>query len=431
MWPLIILCEPINLKLRGHISRHAQVQNIPLISITSQGFFSTFSVQLPRAFPVVDTHPDPETVSDLRLLHPWPELLAAVTELGDIDSLSAEDHGHVPYLLLLLYYLEKWKASHNDQAPSTFKEKTQFRDLIRSGIRGPEDEENYGEAMAAVLKTITPPSIGSGCRDMFAMPQCRDVTNTTNHFWMIASAVKQFYDNHKVLPLPGSLPDMKAKSADYIKLQNIYKAKARADVAEVWNTIRDIPGEGIWVPFSEVEAFCKNASHVKIISGTTLPQLRLIAEGGPGGYSGNVTSDFKYDYLFDCKVKDKPFPTSKQTLLDGLKMIGAGVPKTFDPESLVPIWWAFQKVNQSATLPLSGLDKAPFVVDMPEEQKEAINTAVKEIKRAGGGELHNISSLMGGMVAQEILKIITKQYVPIDNTCIYDGIRSRVEVHRL
>lgn len=57
--------------------------------------------------------------------------------------------------------------------------------------------------------------------------------------------------------------------------------------------------------------------------------------------------------------------------------------------------------------------------------------AAQEVARAGGGELHNISALTGGMVAQEAIKIITKQYIPIDNTCIFDGISSRCQVLRL
>ncbi len=57
--------------------------------------------------------------------------------------------------------------------------------------------------------------------------------------------------------------------------------------------------------------------------------------------------------------------------------------------------------------------------------------AAQEVARAGGGELHNISALTGGMVAQEIIKIVTKQYIPIENTCIFDGISSRCQVLRL
>jgi len=62
---------------------------------------------------------------------------------------------------------------------------------------------------------------------------------------------------------------------------------------------------------------------------------------------------------------------------------------------------------------------------------ERMQQAAQEVARAGGGELHNISALTGGMVAQEMIKIITKQYIPIDDTCIFDGISSRCQVLRL
>jgi amyloid beta precursor protein binding protein 1 len=33
--------------------------------------------------------------------------------------------------------------------------------------------------------------------------------------------------------------------------------------------------------------------------------------------------------------------------------------------------------------------------------------------------------MTGGMVSQEVIKVITEQYVPVDNTCIFDGITSK------
>lgn len=62
---------------------------------------------------------------------------------------------------------------------------------------------------------------------------------------------------------------------------------------------------------------------------------------------------------------------------------------------------------------------------------ERFTKIAEEVARAKGGELHNIAALTGGMVAQEMIKIITKQYVPIDNTCIFDGVSSRCQVLRL
>jgi len=60
-----------------------------------------------------------------------------------------------------------------------------------------------------------------------------------------------------------------------------------------------------------------------------------------------------------------------------------------------------------------------------------MNQVAEEVARAKGGELHNISALTGGMVSQEVIKIITKQYIPIDNTCVFDGITSRTQVLRI
>jgi amyloid beta precursor protein binding protein 1 len=44
--------------------------------------------------------------------------------------------------------------------------------------------------------------------------------------------------------------------------------------------------------------------------------------------------------------------------------------------------------------------------------------------RYGNGSVHNIASFMGGVVSQEIIKLITHQYIPMDNTFIFDGTRS-------
>jgi NEDD8-activating enzyme E1 regulatory subunit len=84
---------------------------------------------------------------------------------------------------------------------------------------------------------------------------------------VIADAIKKFYAKHNALPLPGSVPDMKAESYVYVQLQNIYKAKARQDIAEVLETVRSHPG-GRDIDTTEVETFCKNAAFIKLIHGS-------------------------------------------------------------------------------------------------------------------------------------------------------------------
>lgn len=74
---------------------------------------------------------------------------------------------------------------------------------------------------------------------------------------------------------------MKAKSADYIRLQNVYKSKARADVAEVAAAVDSLTTSlgRTPVPHKEVESFCKCAGYVKLVRGRPPHFLRIDAKG--------------------------------------------------------------------------------------------------------------------------------------------------------
>lgn len=402
--------------------QEAKQLGIPVLYLHSVGFLSTFSVQLPAEFPIVETHPDPESTQDLRLLNPWPELVTAAANLDNLDTLDDHQHGHVPYILLLLHFLEQWKQSHEGNAPSNYKEKTEFREFVRSQTRtsNPEGgEENFDEAVAAVLKTISPFSLRSSIREIFEMDQCQQLSASSQDFWVIASAIKTFHASHGVLPLPGSLPDMKAQSADYVSLQNIYKAKARQDVEEVTATVRQLESQlrrqTPAIPDRDIEVFCKNAAHIKVVLGRDIPQISIDSDA-----------------------------STLKTIRNELNV----------PDSLVPIFIAMQILDSVVDeIQSSSLEKEHSVDDdglwnshterilalltaadgsaVCQEARTQIARAIKELRRAEGGELHNISSLTGGLVAQEALKVITRQYGPLDNTCVFDGARSKSEMYRL
>jgi amyloid beta precursor protein binding protein 1 len=54
-----------------------------------------------------------------------------------------------------------------------------------------------------------------------------------------------------------------------------------------------------------------------------------------------------------------------------------------------------------------------------------------ELARFAGCELHNTSAVIGGVGSQEAVKVITHQYVPINNTLVYNGIAACVGVYEL
>lgn len=106
-------------------------------------------------------------------------------------------------------------------------------------------------------------------------------------------------------------------------------------------------------------------------------------------------------------------------------------PLTMMPLSLLPIYLCLNAtshaVSTTSSSVLATIDKT---IPGASSNTRLVQIA-EEIARAKGGEMHNISALTGGMVAQEVIKVITKQYIPIDNTCIFDGITSRTQVLRI
>jgi amyloid beta precursor protein binding protein 1 len=282
-------------------------------------------------------------------------------------------------------------------------------------------EENYDEAAAAVLKSLNPFGLRSTLREVFEMDECKNLKPESNDFWIIASAINEFYQKYQVLPLPGSLPDMKAQSADYIALQNIYKTKAKKDVEEVTGIVRQIESQLGSRPSpvleKDIEIFCRNAAHIKVVRGRNIPQL-----------------DDGDEHIFKAI-------RNNLSVIEGL------------PETLIPIFIASQILDAIVTDIQEGKQASGSIDDegvwrnqidrfvgilrredpaaVDEDARQRIVDATQELRRTDGGELHNISALAGGLVAQEALKVITRQYVPLDNTCIFDGVQSRTEMYKL
>ncbi|KAI9696333.1 MAG: hypothetical protein M1820_008175 [Bogoriella megaspora] len=412
----IVVVAPIAFDVLEKLRKDAEVAGKPVFYIHCVGFYSQFVLQLPEYFPVVDTHPDAEKMIDLRLVSPFQELQDLATwKTTDLDQLNDHDHGHVPYVLILLRYLSVWKSEHGGKTPQSYKEKTEFREQVRSGMRtnnAEGGEENFEEAVAAVLKSLNPPEPSSAVKEVFkSIDSGKHQSREHSNFWVIAQAIKHFYESHGLLPLPGTVPDMKAQSKDYIELQGVYKAKARKDVAEVMSYIGSQDASRI--EEKEVEAFCKNAAFIKLVRGQS---IRLVEPSqtptfGPRArFASNALSnpdslillylaflaydDFTASHALDNQLTTSQPPGVADFEVDSKKLAGI-VGKFID----------------------SLLNEAGKFIEDPEysEIKESASSIAEEMCRAGGAELHNIASVTGGMVAQEAIKVITKQYIPVNN----------------
>lgn len=445
-----MVTSPIKTDLLAHITTHCKSNAIPLLYVHSVGFQSQISLALPPAFPIVDTHPDPASMVDMRLLSPWPELQTLMHEkTHDLKDLPAHELGHVPYVLLLLHYLEQWRQTHDGRNPTAYKEKSEFRDVVRKA--GPPDEENFAEACAAVLKSLDPSKAPSSAIDILNSPEARDLSAESASFWYIAAAVYAFYTQNAQLPLPGALPDMKAVSADYIALQKLYKNKARQDVDQVTATVRELESRHgrhaeHAVPVSEIEAFCKSAAHIKLVRGSFNPIEQV-------QHPMNWSPEIAKSLLRQCSM-DSSLLVLYISFLAYDVFVNTHSVDDFGSAPRVPgssdlnLDSDAQKLTTTSHAILDAIiESAGTFMENPayDETKTSLENRCREMyvltcnrrmmqctdecrTRAGGAELHNVASLTGGLIAQEIIKVVTKQYVPIDNVCLFDGVFSKTGI---
>ena len=80
---------------------------------------------------MVESHPDNQN-PDLRLDQPFPGLREHVDSI-QLSSLELKEHAHIPYVVLLLKFLDKWKAENGPCLPKTRHEKDKLKNMIRQG----------------------------------------------------------------------------------------------------------------------------------------------------------------------------------------------------------------------------------------------------------------------------------------------------------
>lgn len=80
--------------------------SVPLVLGKSIGFLGYMRLQV-KEHTIVETHPDSEN-PDLRLTTPWPALKEYFEGI-DVIKLDQKARSHTPAIVILYYYLQKYK----------------------------------------------------------------------------------------------------------------------------------------------------------------------------------------------------------------------------------------------------------------------------------------------------------------------------------
>ncbi|XP_043258449.1 NEDD8-activating enzyme E1 regulatory subunit isoform X1 [Colletes gigas] len=380
--------------------------NIPLIVCRSIGFIAYMRIQV-KEHTVIETHPDNET-PDLRLDKPF-ETLKTHLDSINLDEISFKDYPHIPYLVILYKFLQNWMVDHQE-LPKTYKEKNEFKKLIKEGMQRNENdatnsEENLAEAMRAVNTCITHSEIPESVRNILNDDRCINLTAKSSSFWIIAKAIRDFCENEGsgLLPLKGTLPDMTADTEKYITLQQLYHKQAISDAEAVWRRtlqlLRQLGKPSDSISERDVKLFCKYASTIHVERGTCIADE----------YDSKISETYNI-------VQSLENPESMMiyyVVLRGVEKFQAefnSYPGEFDDQVEPDI----VKLKARITKLLIEWGCGPLAKD----------DYVHEFCRFGGSELHSVSAFLGGLAAQEVIKFVTNQYKPVHNTFIYDAVTS-------
>ncbi|XP_033147640.1 NEDD8-activating enzyme E1 regulatory subunit AXL isoform X2 [Brassica rapa] len=377
-------------------------ENPDSLILTDPSFFSQFTlVVATQEHTIIDSKPD-HFLDDLRLNNPWPELKRFV-ETIDLKTPDPIAHKHIPYVVILVKMADEWAKTHSSNLPSTREEKREFKDLVKSKMVS-MDEDNYKEAVEATFKVFAPRGISKEIQEIID-DRYAEVGSNSSAFWVMVAALKEFISNEGdgEAPLEGSMPDMTSSTEHYINLQKIYHTKAEDDCLSMEQRVKDILAKVGRDPSSiskqTIKSFCKNARKLKVCRYRTIEdefsnpsaaelQKCLASED----YSSAIGFYILLRAVDRFAATYKNFPGQFD-----------GGDREEDASRLRAI--AVSLINEM------GCDG----YELPEE-------LCNEMCRFGAAELHVVAAFVGGIASQEVIKLITKQFVPMLGTFVFNGI---------
>ncbi|KAJ3181110.1 NEDD8-activating enzyme E1 regulatory subunit [Gaertneriomyces sp. JEL0708] len=388
------------------LGEYCWAKNIPFIAVRLCGFWG-LSRSVVREHCVIESHPESPT-PDLRLSAPFPSLLQLLTTV-DFSAADSLTFSHIPFVLILLHCIQQFKATHGGAIPSTSEERSEFRKMVAEMRREDvAEQQNINEAEASVYRAWAPVDIPSNIQDIMddRAADLDQLSKDSEPFWIYVHALRTFARNHNCLPLAGSLPDMHSDTDSYVRLQTVYHDKSMRDYEEILQNVKQL-----WeklrrtdsVDPDEVKRFCRNARWLKISRGKSIEE-----EYADGTALRSALSD----------------PTSPSRLyllfraMDAFHQRYGRYPGSSDDND------ELDAENLMAVL-------KELLHSVGLEPRADFDDMVREGVRAGGSELHSVAAFVGGIVSQECLKVITKQYGLVHGGFVVDAVKAVVGEYKV
>ncbi|WVQ82675.1 hypothetical protein IAT38_004807 [Cryptococcus sp. DSM 104549] len=386
-------------------SANSEGSDIPLIAIRNSGFVGRVEVQL-REHSVVDTHPD--TSHTLRLDQPFPALEQHARSL-DFSTMDSMEHSHIPWVVLLVRAASLWRESHDGKLPETSEEKTQFKEQLKKE-KSKGDEENYDEALAQAYRVWMKSGVPWETQQLLEDESVKTISAGSRNLQILLHTLgKYIIPAPHLPPTSPALPDMHSSTTSYVALQNMYKAQYQADLATFKGLLAGVLqsvglAEDV-IPDEEIEGFVKNVGGVGVIKGKALRE----SKEGKGLLLEQIDEFDEETESAACFGMYLALLASERFFIANGRWPGVVPDQDMAEDS--------RDVEEI----LKGI--------VPASKKELPDVwvnAIAEVTRGGFSTLPTTAAFIGGVVAQEAIKLVTNQYTPLDNTVVINLVKSEL-----
>lgn len=393
------------------LAQSCEKHQIPLAIVWNYGLIGYLRLQTP-SYPVIESKPD-HSVPDLRLYEPFHELLEYVQKY-DFQTLDGAEHAHIPFPVILIKAVQNWRKVNGffETVSPTFKNKAQILQQIALLRNSKASEGNFDEAIKFAMRTYIPYKLDEQVEAVLANPLASSLDTQSSDFWITVHALKEFRANEGkgiYLPLIGTIPDMETESSTFAEIKNIYNNKAAQDVQKVVDYVKESlnllqkPLDSISIDF--IKSVCKNSFDLRNFTFRSLNQEYSLETAHISFISDNLFNNQDSNLVWYVLLRSSQRFESKHG------------------------HYPCSVLNQDMETEIEefNLFVIQFLHDHALGNIKIKNEYIYEFCRWGASSLHNIGAILGGVTAQEIIKVVTEQWVPLNNTWIFNGLNSSSE----
>ncbi|CAH8545514.1 unnamed protein product [Schistosoma turkestanicum] len=485
----IVIVTDAREKLLIRLSQLLSGTSITLVVCFSIGVIAYLRICSPEHV-IVESHPD-SYCPDLRLDRPFSEFIKMVNE-QPLEEMTSEKLRHTPWLIIVYVFVQKFISLHghfprNHKEKAEVKEMiSKGASELWTELRKREDNldssyvlENFQEACQAVNTAVLPTTIPDNVKRLLNDDHCNDpclITNTNNisipgstntkihtsnhhhqlnqknspyttissvKFWRLVHALRDFieHEGEGQLPVRGSLPDMISDSKRYLQLLSIYRERSEWAVERLVSRLLQFPD----ISVDDVRLFVKNSSFLHVVRCRSLEEEMKLSPARSDDLTLLPTHEENDSMLWYLVLRG-----ACSFLMETGRWPGSSQPYTITkcklssnnqnshPTEISTSSCKEELFNKTAEhsniniiesdLPTLRIHLNRVLQSFGIASNRVSTDYLEEICQVGGYELHSVVAFMGVVVAQEVIKLITHQFVPISKPLIYNAIYQKIEL---